>query len=92
MEKENGTTNTGNSIVQVEIQVVDRPLEIDDECDVRWKTGDQVLPAKVIERRPLNRRKRKNKRELMVDGLLPDEIEYYIHYVGHDRYVHTLYL
>lgn len=76
----------GDSTTVLEVSV-DQPLKIDDHCDVRWKEGDQILPAKVIERRPLNYRKRKNKKGPMpdVEGLKPNQVEYYIHYVGQDR-------
>ena len=66
------------------------PLDIDDLCDVLWRDGKQTVKAKVVERRPANYRKRKTKgtaasAAMKVDGLKADEIEYYIHYVDHDR-------
>lgn len=68
---------------------LDKPLEIDDKCDVRWRAGDQTLQAVIIERRPLNFRKRKSGKKdparPVVDTLKPDEVEYYVHYVDHDR-------
>eukprot|EP00980_Cylindrotheca_fusiformis_P015870 scaffold4637_cov128-Cylindrotheca_fusiformis.AAC.41 len=77
-------TNSETSATQ---SLVTEPLNVDDKCDVRWRDGDQSLRAKVIERRPLNYRKRKGKRKASkaVDNLKPDEIEYYIHYENHDR-------
>lgn len=68
--------------------LLDKPLNIDDRCDVRWRGGDQKLPAVIIERRPHNYRKRKTKKEPIappVDHLKPDEVDYYVHYVDHDR-------
>ena len=50
-----------------------------------------LLAAMVVARRPKAHRKRKNKRVSAVAdnvaGLAPSEIEYYVHYVEHDRYV-----
>jgi hypothetical protein len=68
------------------------PLNIDDRCDVKWRAGDKTLRAVIIERRPKNYRKRKtvNKKDNTmppVDHLKADEVEYYVHYVDHDRYV-----
>jgi len=61
-------------------------LQIHDKCEVQWRGGSQTLPAVVVERRPKGIRKRK-KSELLPDleTLKADEIEYYMHYVGHDR-------
>ena len=69
-----------------------KPLEIGDRCDVRWKGGDQTLRAIIIERRPLNHRKRKKKdaKPPEVDSLAAEETEYYVHYVDHDRCVRGL--
>lgn len=66
---------------------LEKPLEIDDKCDVQWRDGSQQLRAKVVERRPLNYRKRKKKDPNLpsIEELKPDEIEYYIHYENHDR-------
>lgn len=63
------------------------PLEVDDKCDVRWRDGEQSLPAVVIERRPVNYRKRRKKDPTFPDisTLKADEIEYYVHYENHDR-------
>ena len=71
----------------------DTPLNIDDKCDVKWRAGDKTLQAVIIERRPKNDRKRRavNKKDrtvLSVDNLKADEVEYYVHYVDHDRCVH----
>jgi len=71
------------------------PLDIDDKCDVKWRAGDKTLRAVIIERRPKNYRKRRavNKKDrtvLSVENLKADEIEYYVHYIDHDRYVHDL--
>jgi hypothetical protein len=70
------------------MKAVDKPLDVDDKCDVRWREGNQTLRAKVIERRPLHYRKRKTKETSTpsVEKLKPDEVEYYIHYENHDRY------
>ncbi len=66
---------------------IEKPLEVDDMCDVQWREGNQSLRAKVIERRPLNYRKRKKKDPSIpsVETLKAEEIEYYIHYDNHDR-------
>lgn len=70
--------------------VLDTPLNIDDKCDVKWRAGDKTLRAVIIERRPKNCRKRRaaNKKDTSmppVDNLKADEVEYYVHYVDHDR-------
>jgi hypothetical protein len=67
--------------------VIDRPLEIDDKCEVLWRDGKQSLRAMVIECRPSNFRKRKKKNQAndSVENLNADEIEYYVHYIGQDR-------
>lgn len=49
-------------------------LEIGDKCQVKWRDGSQQLLAKIIETRI--KKKRKSQAE---------EIEYYVHYVHHDR-------
>jgi histone acetyltransferase MYST1 len=62
------------------------PLEIGDKCQVQWRDDDQFLDATVIERRPLGHRKRKKNDPVPdLSTLKPDEMEYYIHYVLHDR-------
>lgn len=64
------------------------PLQVDDKCSVLWRNGEQILPAVVVERRPLGHRKRKqNERLPDVSTLKAAEVEYYVHYVDHDRYV-----
>lgn len=72
------------------VPLPDPPLDIDDECNVRWRDGNHILKAKIIERRPLNyvqtkRKKKRTKAQMSVKGLKADEIEYYIHYVKQDR-------
>jgi hypothetical protein len=64
-----------------------QPLEVDDKCDVKWRDREQCLPAVVIERRPLNYRKRRKKDPTPpgLDTLKADEIEYYVHYEKQDR-------
>lgn len=67
---------------------LDKPLEIGDKCDVRWRAGNQTLQAVIVERRPLNYRKRKSKKDAAVpavETLKPEEVNYYVHYVEHDR-------
>jgi hypothetical protein len=64
------------------------PLNVDDKCNVHWRSGQQILPAVVVERRPLGHRKRKkNERAPDLSTLSSTEVEYYVHYVDHDRYV-----
>ena len=71
-------------------------LEIDDKCQVRWRgDGEKTLLAVVVERRPMNHRKRQktksnskgDSKNVAVDitTLKADEIEYYVHYENHDR-------
>ena len=62
------------------------PPRIGDKCQVLWRDGKQSLTVKVVERRPANYRKRKMKEEIPdVEGLKAEEIDYYVHYEGHDR-------
>ena len=61
------------------------PLRINDHCQVKWRGGQQNLAAVVIERRASKKRKRGDTVDL--DSLPADAIDYYVHYVDHDRYV-----
>ena len=85
-DKNNSKSSNGKSV-----PLPDPPLDIDDQCNVRWRDGNNILRAKIIERRPLNymqtKRKRKqgSKAQMSVKGLKADEIEYYIHYEKQDR-------
>ena len=74
--------------------VPEEPLQINDKCQVQWRDdGGQLLDAVVIERRPLGHRKRKKNDPIPdLSTLKADEIEYYVHYVAHDRYVDLLLL
>jgi hypothetical protein len=66
------------------------PLQVDDKCDILWRS-EQKLPAVVVERRPFGHRKRKkNERAPDISTLKAEEIEYYVHYIDHDRYVYVL--
>jgi hypothetical protein len=63
-------------------------VEVGDSCLVRWRDGSQTLKAKILARRQLKRRK--TDPETTTDELAklkPDDIQYYVHYVDHDRYV-----
>lgn len=69
-----------------------KPPEINDHCKIRWRDGEQVLLARVVERRPLlsvsHRRNKKRKGIFSaadLESLKAEEIEYYVHYVDHDR-------
>ena len=63
--------------------VTKEPLQINDKCQVKWRNGDTLLNAVVIERRPVGHRKRK--KTLDLSTLSAKEIEYYVHYLQHDR-------
>jgi hypothetical protein len=59
------------------------PLLVHDRCQVKWRDGQQNLPAVIIERRPSKKRKRL---EIVdIDCLPADGVEYYVHYVDYDR-------
>ncbi|CAB9505839.1 Histone acetyltransferase of the MYST family [Seminavis robusta] len=69
-----------------------KPLEIGDHCNVRWRDGEQVLMARVVERRPLLEGSRKRRKgsaatatAVDIETLKPEEVEYYVHYTEHDR-------
>lgn len=63
------------------------PLQMDDQCLVRWRDQQLPLRAKVVERRPRGHRKRKNEdvSAIDLDTCPADALEYYVHYIGHDR-------
>lgn len=71
------------------------PLQIHDRCQVQWREEQgEFLDAIVVHRRPRHHRKRKNsnnskKNEATIDldSLPAEELEYYVHYINHDRYV-----
>jgi RNA binding activity-knot of a chromodomain len=78
-----------------------KPLNIGDHCHVFCSAGNQYLAAVIVERRPsrLNHHNRhqqqppiKRKRTVDVETLPPDDVDYYIHYVDHDRYVKNVIL
>lgn len=77
-------TNKENKLIQLE-----SPPEINDQCRVHWRGGEQILLARVVERRPLHARRKRKKNgtgsNADVASLKPDEVEYYVHYVEHDR-------
>ena len=91
----NANGQDGNNIDTEDSKKEDdnKPLEIDDRCQVKWRGDEQdVLPAIVIDRRPVNYRKMKRKKRIDSDLLYEDmekmtsaEIEYYVHYEQHDR-------
>ena len=56
------------------------PLQVRDKCQVRWRGGVQNLEAVVVERRAARKRKHAS-----LEGLAADQIEYYVHYLQHDR-------
>jgi len=77
------------------------PLQVHDRCQVQWRGGEQNLWAVVVARRPHRSRTSTNsssknlatkrKRPHLLDGTLDlnslplDQIDYYVHYVDHDR-------
>jgi hypothetical protein len=85
-------TNEGETATASEHQqeslTLPLPLQVDDKCSILWRNGEQKLPAVVVERRATGHRKRKkNERAPDLSSLSADEIEYYVHYIDHDRYV-----
>ena len=87
--KENEKAEATAAETKKEKFVLEKPLEINDQCKVRWRGGEQVLLARVVERRPRHAcRKRKkggNNVNLDVATLKPEDVELYVHYIGHDR-------
>lgn len=74
------------------------PLQINDKCQVRWRGGVQNLPAVVVERRASRKRKQQHQAVVpppppqtttttttSIDELAADQLEYYVHYLNHDR-------
>mmetsp|Transcript_20467 Transcript_20467/g.31560 ORF Transcript_20467/g.31560 Transcript_20467/m.31560 type:complete len:562 (+) Transcript_20467:381-2066(+) len=79
---------------------LDKPLQIGDTCKVLWRDGIQVLAATIVERRPItvnpdgSPKKKRQRRSVAsegaheqesVEGLKAEEVEYYVHYIDHDR-------
>jgi hypothetical protein len=79
-----------------------QPLQIHDRCQVQWRGGQQHLAAEIVERRPHRKSssatgsKRKRYRtaggdiDVDIDSLPADAVDYYVHYVDHDRCVRML--
>jgi hypothetical protein len=85
MTNEEATTTASD---QQQEESLPLPLQVDDKCSILWRNGEQKLPAVVVERRATGHRKRKkNERVPDLSTLKADEIEYYVHYIDHDRYV-----
>lgn len=67
---------------------LEKPLRVNDRCDVSWRGGQECLPAVIVDRRP-SRSKRLNKRRREVaadiETLPMEDVEYYVHYINHDR-------
>jgi len=83
-DEENKEDSKPGPIVQLR-----KPLELDDHCKVRWRDGKLVLSCRIVERRPLHERRKRKKgggsATVDIDSLKPEEVEYYVHYVDHDR-------
>lgn len=67
-----------------------KPLDINDHCNARWRdeSQQQILMCRVVERRPLHARRKRKKGPVNTpdyETLKPDEVEYYVHYLEHDR-------
>jgi hypothetical protein len=87
----NEETTTDSPEQAEESLALPQPLQVDDKCNILWRNGEQKLPAVVVERRATGHRKRKkNERAPDLSSLSADEIEYYVHYIDHDRYVISL--
>lgn len=79
-----------------------KPLHVHDRCQVQWCGGQQSLPAVIVERRPhrdpatnSKRKRRTCENSVDTDSLPADAVDYYVHYIDHDRcveysVVHTL--
>jgi hypothetical protein len=83
---------TAEAVTTTTETIVTAPLQIHDRCQVQWREEEgEFLDAIVVHRRPLHHRKRKpvnkkNEADVNVDSLPADEVEYYVHYMHHDRY------
>eukprot|EP00978_Attheya_sp_CCMP212_P023710 scaffold73105_cov49-Attheya_sp.AAC.7 len=89
----NESVDEGTSLTQEELV---EPMQIGDQCMVRWRGGSEKLLASVVERRPLGlaalsrkrNRKQLHEAEVESDGFVNvkvDQIDYYVHYINHDR-------
>lgn len=88
-ESNNKSSYEESSVVATASKMeLSRPLDINDHCKVRWRDAEQILMCRIVERRPLQeRRKRKKGPAVTADyeTLKPEEVEYYVHYLEHDR-------
>ena len=86
-------TNAAAEVTVATVQPEDvssNPPQINDHCKIRWRDGEKILLAKVVERRPLIQSRRNKKRKgfgsaAEMEALKAEQIEYYVHYVHHDR-------
>jgi RNA binding activity-knot of a chromodomain len=70
------------------VVTLQKPLQINDRCHVSWRGGNEYLPAVIIERRPTrggNKHKRRREVDADIETLPPDYVDYYVHYINHDR-------
>jgi histone acetyltransferase MYST1 len=84
-------------VEEIAPKVVETPPNLNDHCSVKWQIRGTAttttttetpitLEAVVVERRPISRENPCKRLPVgAVEGLKADEIEYYVHFVGHDR-------
>lgn len=66
------------------------PLQIADQCLVFCTAGKQHLKASIVARRSI-KRKRDVNLDTVIETLAANQVEYYVHYIDHDRYVQQQY-
>ena len=90
------TTTTPGATTTTTTTTITEPLRVGDKCQVKWRNGERKLDVVVVERRPVGYRKRRRKNGsassvmMMMDPVVGDhlaanQLEYYVHYEGHDR-------
>ena len=83
-ENNNNNNNNDNDDKNVEMKPLPKCLEIGDRCQARWRDGNLVLWTRIIDRRPVRKRKVVDLDQLKTrDKQHP--YEYYVHYENHDR-------
>lgn len=60
------------------------PLNIGDQCQVFCSAGNCHLAATIVERRA-SRKDNPKRKKIDVSNLAANDVDYYVHYVDHDR-------
>uniref|UniRef100_A0A7S1FMN9 Histone acetyltransferase n=1 Tax=Corethron hystrix TaxID=216773 RepID=A0A7S1FMN9_9STRA len=99
--RESSSSSTAPSHAGLPPSPPTEPLLVGDRADVTWRDNSRKVAAEIIERRPFRRRlsspdKKRSKGskptnihsssiDLDDGSFAPDEVDYYVHYIGYDR-------